>query len=207
VLSFSTAVDIAVSRGAKVYPCRWQDASAHEYARSVSATVADHDNPWGFSLSPASLLAVNKDTRLVLPSPNGAGLSLDAGSDIILCGCLRNCEAVADCAQEGGLKIVVIPAGERWPDGSLRPALEDLLGAGIISFLTGKKSPEALLAQSSFQALRHDLLANLMQCASGLELRDKGREQDVKIAAQINVGGSAPMLVDGAFVDHRQQCV
>jgi len=91
---------------------------------------------------------------------------------------------------------VVIPAGERWPDGSLRPALEDLLGAGsIISFLSGKKSPEALLAQSSFQALRHDLLGNLMQCASGLELREKGREQDVEIAAEINVSNLRPCLL------------
>src|SRR5688500_14446082 len=80
VLSFSTAVEIATSQGALVYPYRWKDHAAYEFARSVSAEVADRRNKSGCCLSPASLQLLPADTRLVLPSPNGSALSLSTGS-------------------------------------------------------------------------------------------------------------------------------
>ncbi len=40
VTSFSTAVDVAVSRGAVVYPYRWKDDSAREFAVSKGAYLA-----------------------------------------------------------------------------------------------------------------------------------------------------------------------
>ena len=40
VFSFTTCVDVAVSRGAKVYPYHWQDARAREYAQSLGAILA-----------------------------------------------------------------------------------------------------------------------------------------------------------------------
>src|ERR1051326_4123054 len=75
VLSFSTAVDIATRQSAIIYPYRWKDATAFEFAKSVGAEVADQNNPHGYRLSPASLLGLPPDTRLVLPSPNGSHLS------------------------------------------------------------------------------------------------------------------------------------
>ncbi|HEU5090027.1 MAG TPA: hypothetical protein VFT99_21375, partial [Roseiflexaceae bacterium] len=73
VLSFSTCVDIAVARGAWVYPWRWQNETAAQFAASVGAVLAGRRSHGqaGYSLSPASLQTIAPATRLVLPSPNG----------------------------------------------------------------------------------------------------------------------------------------
>jgi 2-phosphosulfolactate phosphatase len=85
VLSFATAVDVAVGRGAIVYPCRWRDARAEELAAQVDGVLADmrsgEQGSVPYSLSPTSLLAIPPGTRLVLPSPNGATLSQLAADD------------------------------------------------------------------------------------------------------------------------------
>jgi 2-phosphosulfolactate phosphatase len=41
VLSFSTCIDIANSRGAIVFPYQWNDGSAQAFARSINAEVAE----------------------------------------------------------------------------------------------------------------------------------------------------------------------
>src|ERR1700733_3438924 len=77
VLSFSTAVTVAVGRGTTVYPHAWPDPGAEAFAADRAAALAvprrdvDAGHPW--SLSPADLLAAPE--RLVLPSPHGSGLS------------------------------------------------------------------------------------------------------------------------------------
>src|ERR1051325_11073375 len=76
VLSFSTAVEIATSQGATVFPYRWKDETAHAYAEAVGAEVADKSNRNNRSLSPTSLLNLTAGARLVIPSPNGSTLSL-----------------------------------------------------------------------------------------------------------------------------------
>ena len=120
VLSFSTCVEIATSRGATVFPYRWRDHTAREFAQTIDAELAEKRGTSRYSLSPESLLQINNGTRLVLPSPNGATLSLATGTTLTLAGCLRNCRAVALAAQHYGRSITIVPAGERWPDGSLR---------------------------------------------------------------------------------------
>src|SRR5690349_846810 len=76
VLSFSTAVDIAVSQGAIVYPYHLRDDSAVAYAKSFDAKLASFRRGAadGYSLAPTSLLNIPAGTRLVLPSPNGSTL-------------------------------------------------------------------------------------------------------------------------------------
>src|SRR5262249_43652685 len=141
VLSFSTSVEIATAQGATVYPYRWNDDSAHDFARSVGAVVADKNNQSGYRLSPTSLQNLPPNIRLVIPSPNGSQLSLSTGTTPAIAGCLRNCRAVAEAALAKGKKIGVIAAGEQWTDGTLRPCLEDLIGAGaIIRYLRGDLS-------------------------------------------------------------------
>ncbi len=201
VLSFTTCIDIAVGRGAIVYPYRWRDESSVEFARSVGAVLAGpRRDPDGFSLSPASLQTIPPGTRLVLPSPNGATLSLATGSTPTLAGCLRNATALAEAAARMGSRISVIASGERWPDGTLRPSVEDLVGAGaIISHLPGSRSPEAEVAVAAFQAARSDLRFFLSECISGRELIERGFTEDVLLAAEMDVSAAAPLLANGAY--------
>ena len=206
VLSFSTCVSAACTRGATVFPYRWKDDSALAFARSQGAALAGPRETGGFSLSPVSLAALAPGTRLVLPSPNGATLALAAGKVPTLAGCLRNAAAVAQAAVRLGRTFAVIPAGERWPsDGSLRPAAEDLIGAGaIIRHRPGTLSPEAGLALAAFHASQADLNAVLRDCVSGQELVDRGFDEDIGFSARLDVDDGAPLLRDGAFQAFRQ---
>ena len=204
VLSFSTAVDVAVCNGAWVYPYGGRREAAQAYADSTGAILANVNRQTlsGFSLAPSSLVNISAGTRLVLPSPNGSTLSLATGDVPTFTACLRNVNAVAHALNGSGKRISLIPAGERWQDGTLRPALEDLVGAGaIIHRLTGQRSPEAEMAVSTYLRFADNLRATLRQCASGKELIGRGFAEDVELAASIDVSTVAPRLAEGAFRD------
>jgi 2-phosphosulfolactate phosphatase len=212
VLSFSTCVDIAASRSARVYPCHWKDERAAAFAAEKGAVlVSPRRSLAALSLSPTSLLQLARGAAIVLPSPNGSSLTTAAATSqgggansappIVLTGCLRNARAVAHAAQHHGSKIAVIPAGERWRhDFSLRPAFEDLVGAGaIIRHLRGTRSPEAQAAVAAFAAAAPQLAVLLRQCSSGKELVEQGFAPDVELACQLEVSDCAPLLRDGAY--------
>jgi 2-phosphosulfolactate phosphatase len=206
VLSFSTAVDVAVARGALVIPFPLGDrtaaqAAAH-HAGAVLAGPRKTAQASGFSLSPLSLTGIAGGSRLLLPSPNGSRLSLAGGAVPVFTGCLRNASAVAAAvrAMAGEGAVGVVPAGERWHDGSLRPAIEDLLGAGAILDASGMLlSAEARVARDAFRATVPDLAAILRESVSGQELINRGFEEDVAFAAALNVSTTAPFLRDGAY--------
>ncbi len=201
VLSFSTAVTIAVARGATVFPHRWRDDTAAAFARSLNAELAGPRGRAAYSLAPHALRSIPAGTRLVLPSPNGATLALAAGTTPLFAGSLRNARAVALAARRCGPTVGVVPAGERWPHrGALRPALEDLLGAGaILQHFDGTPSPEARAAVAALREMGEDLMGVLAGCASGRELRGRGFAEDVALAAELDVEACAPRLSEGAF--------
>lgn len=101
-----------------------------------------------------------------------------------------------------GSRIAVIPAGERWPDGTLRPCVEDLIGAGaVIAAMTGTMSPEAEGALATFIRFNRDLLGALGRCGSGKELIEIGFELDVELAAEYGASATCPVLARDRFVD------
>jgi 2-phosphosulfolactate phosphatase len=214
VLSFTTTTTLAVERGTAVYPVPWRDARAKEFAERHGAALAvdrsevTPERSW--SLSPASMVTGPAPERLVLPSPNGAAIAsaVAASGRPLLAASLRNVAAVARSVRNHLLRshraVAVIAAGERWPDGSLRPALEDLLGAGaVISALAASEaltlSPEAAAARNTFEGAP-SIADAVSRCASALELIERGFAQDVDIAVEENVSHAVAVLTDGLFV-------
>jgi 2-phosphosulfolactate phosphatase len=212
VLSFTTAVTVAVEAGTRIYPYAWRDETAAGFARQHQARLAagrrtaPADSPW--SLSPASLRRAPFTARLVLPSPNGSAISAAAsdGGATVIAACLRNANAAGRWLAEHGFgtprqPVTVIAAGERWPDGNLRPALEDLLGAGAVIAAMhqhGRRllSPEADAARTCFKGTA-DPASAVTNSASGRELTEDGFADD--IAIEIDSCRVVPILTDRAF--------
>ena len=89
---------------------------------------------------------------------------------------------------------------ERWNGGAIRPALEDLAGAGAIAaLLPGTRSPEAAAAIAVFESVRAHLPRTLASCSSGVELIEQGFARDVELASDLDVETVAPELIEGEF--------
>lgn len=216
VLSFTTTLSVAVERGIEVLPFRWRDERAAAYAEEQGATLAvgrfearSATAGAEVSLSPASVAAAEGLKRLVLPSPNGSAISFglaDSGATVVGAS-LRNRSAVAAylAPQLAGRTLAVIAAGERWPDGSLRPCAEDLWGAGaviaaLVDLGVAGLSPEARVAEAAYRSIAPRLPEELRVCAGGVELADAGFAADVEVAAQLDVTRAVPLLVNGVYV-------
>lgn len=214
VLRFTSAVCCALEAGGVVLPYRWNDATADAYATEHNAVLAGWRESSTLSLSPTDLPTMPAGTRLVLPSPNGSTIAFRArelGVRHVLAGCLRNASATAAAARQmvDGGAISVITAGERWGshDGSLRPAVEDFLGAGaVLSALDPSAaasaracSPEAAAARAAFIAARPRLYDTLGGCASGRELLARGWEDDIATSAAHDVSTIVCKLFENEF--------
>ncbi|MFH8367022.1 2-phosphosulfolactate phosphatase [Streptomyces sp. NPDC018031] len=216
VLSFTTSVSVAVEAGAAVFPYPWRDGTAAAFAERQGARLAvgrravSRETPW--TLSPAALRRAPATPRLVLPSPNGSAIAAAADGVTVVAGCLRNGAAVGRWLSGRGYgtadrPVGVVAAGERWPDGGLRPALEDLLGAGsVIASLRregrASLSPEAAAAAAAFGSAT-DVARDVRESASGRELADGGFAEDVSVATELDACPLVPVLTDGAFAASR----
>ncbi len=204
VLAFSTAVTIAIEQGARIAPAAARDEAAIARAKALGATLAaaNRHGP-GPTLSPASLERLRPGQVVVLPSPNGGACAIEAAGagPMVVAGCLRNASAIARLVAGHGGSVAVIAAGETWPDGGLRPAIEDLVGAGaaLAELEPGSLSPEARAAVAAFRAVRSRLRSVLLESASGRELVARGFARDIELAADLDATDLVPVLLDGLF--------
>ncbi|GAA4747129.1 hypothetical protein GCM10023350_34890 [Nocardioides endophyticus] len=208
VLSFTTTLSVAMDAGITVYPFRWKDARAEAYAAERDAVLArDRSARTGISLSPVTVRASSGVERLVLPSPNGSAISFalaDSGATVVGAS-LRNATAVARWVAARRTPIAVIAAGERWADGTLRPAVEDLWGAGaVLAALADLRatgfSPEARMAAAAYRDVAERIDAELRASASGRELVDIGFASDVLVAGEVDDSDLVAVLRGEAFV-------
>lgn len=213
VLSFTTTLSVAVEAGIEVYPYPWAAADGPAYADARGAVLARGRRAaledGSISLSPASLDGVAGIGRLVLPSPNGSAIAFAlAGSGVTVVGaCLRNASAVGRWLAAATGRVRVVAAGERWPDGQLRPAVEDLWGAGAVLAgldLSGA-SPEARAAVAAYDVVRSDLGHELAGSASGRELLAAGFGRDLDLASALDVARVVPVLSGESFADRGTQ--
>ncbi|MGN5240469.1 MULTISPECIES: 2-phosphosulfolactate phosphatase [unclassified Rhodococcus (in: high G+C Gram-positive bacteria)] len=214
VLSFTTTLSVALDAGIDVLPYRWRDetAAAHAAAHDAVLAVGRRDaTPGEVSLSPGTIRSVRNVERMVLPSPNGSSIAYDLDSRASTClgASLRNSHAVAEwiARHHPTAVVAVVAAGEKWPDGSLRPAVEDLWGAGAViaelveTFGPESLSPEADQARCAWVAVADRVAGALRDCASGRELAQIGFARDVEIASEVRSSDCVPVLIDHRFVD------
>ncbi|HEY0248436.1 MAG TPA: 2-phosphosulfolactate phosphatase [Gryllotalpicola sp.] len=216
-ISFTTTVELATGLGLEIEPYPTVDrAAAATYAVGIGAKLAARRGEPGLSLSPSSMTAENVAgfgaARAVVISLNGSRVAAAAaGFDVpVVAANLRNYSAVARwvlARQERvgrRLNVAVVASGERRADDTLRPAVEDQLGAGaVVGALAALGidacSPEAAVAAASFDAL-HGAAGHLLTASvSARELDAVGQLEDVRIAARLDVSDVVPVMRDGVF--------
>jgi len=207
VLSFSTAVDVAVSRGAEIVPGDPLAQHLNAVAAAHGAILAGRRASGGYTLSPASLQTISAGTRLLLPSPNGSAISATLGKmgKPVILASFRNATAVAGAARRLGSRIGVVLAGEMMPGGRVRRSEEDWLGLGALARALAADGAKTILSEDArravaeFTAVAGALEVLLAQTQSGRELIAADYPEDVRLAAMLDVSDTVPVLDAGVF--------
>jgi 2-phosphosulfolactate phosphatase len=95
--------------------------------------------------------------------------------------------------------VAIVAAGETWPDGSVRFAVEDLLAAGaIIDGLADLGidycSPESAAASAAFTGLRNATGHLIGASSSGRALAEAGRRAVVDEAIELDVSSDVELV-------------
>ncbi|MEI5908215.1 2-phosphosulfolactate phosphatase [Bacillus spongiae] len=215
VLSFSSTVVSAVKYGATIYPYP-PSLDGKEFAKKIGAEfilgrseAAKGGNP---TLSPSSFNPTHFNEKYVLTSLNGSFCTWVAAKvPALFIGSLLNASSVALVANQYSTNtkanITVVPCGEQWGDvrkeeDTLRPSIEDYLGAGaILTSLDGEKSPEAEVCMAAFPQVKERIAQLIWDCGSGRELRERGFAVDVEHCSQLNKYQVVPLLHNHYFVN------
>ena len=188
VLSFTTTLTVAVEQGVVVHPYPWRAEDAAAYAERARGDPGRRPPrgpgdrlgepvpgvvPRRRRHRPRRPAVAQRLRDLLRPRRRGrhGGRSLPAQ---------RRCCVRGGCASGRHRPWSVVAAGERWPDGQLRPAVEDLWGAGAVLAALGADgaSPEARMAAAAFRAVEDGLgdeLRELRQRARAGRGRLRGR--------------------------------
>ncbi|WP_375001065.1 2-phosphosulfolactate phosphatase [Aeromicrobium sp. CTD01-1L150] len=209
VLTFCTTVTIAVEQGSMVVPCREGDDDLPSLAAQRNAVLAHAGATDGPGPGPSGVSVAPPERLLLADGGSDVVVSLRDVGTTVVAACLRNAVAVADwIAREHDAEqatVAVVAAGARWPDGSLRPALEDLWGAGaVLAALEDHGwpglSPEAAQAADARRLVQGRELEHLNACAGGQELLAAGGADDLELAGQVGASSVVPLLGDRGFV-------
>lgn len=160
----------------------------------------------GFDLANSPLEYTPERIRgatVVLSTTNGTAAVEDArAAQQVLCGSLRNADAVARWIIQGGSeRLTLVCAGTH---GQL--AMEDVLGAGAIIdrlLATGSEAvltDSARLAQRAWLDARNDPRAALGRADHGRSLLRLGFGADVDFCAEVDRCTAVPILSDRGFV-------
>ena len=143
VLSFTTTLSVAVERGITVLPFRWKDERAAAYAAERDATLAvgrlearrSTGRHGGQPLAGRHVAATGRRAAGAAVAERLGDLpsgSPDGGAVVSAPACATAPRSRAGSSSGPTRTVAVVAAGERWPDGSLRPCAEDLWGAGAV---------------------------------------------------------------------------
>lgn len=214
VLSFSSTVVSALKYEALIYPYP-PHLDGKEYASSLGAEYilgrAESSKIGKPTLSPVTFNPEHANKKYVLSSMNGSFCTWIASKiPALLIGCLLNAASVAHAANqlksETKANITVVPCGEQWEsvrenEDSLRPSMEDYLGAGaILANLQGSQSPEAIICAGAFKSVKQRVDTLMWESGSGRELRNRGYGDDVKHCTRLNVYETVPILHSNHFI-------